>query len=228
MSLLNQLRQSINSLDDSEIDEMLSLLVNHKMKGISNIEFTLRKSAPSDGICSNCNFVQPRINKTQFTKCEISPGVYIRAYVIDVPTDCHLYRGFWCYSPEDDRYYTSINNVVICGNPTELRREDELPYKFTEFNDNYKNNVSRDNFYNPPEKFGGKDKRILSEKMKYLPKSNHNKQKYTYRIGDVRNLRNDLMLSTNSEMRLVKDIGAHWMMILYLTSKEYVRRSGKI
>ena len=159
---------------------------------------------------------------------EVAPNVFIKAYDIQYPLECHSHRGFWCYCANDSRYYISINNLAICGYTTRILSENMIPIKFTEYDNKKEKNSIPANFYQPPEIYGGNDIRNITEKLRYVPKSVHTDRKYIIRVGDKDNLREDLSLCSDKELRLVKDIASHWLMVGFLAENENASKNKYI
>lgn len=165
--------------------------------------------------------------KTRMMNYKINEGVRVKAYSINHKDECHNYKGFWCYHSDSSRFYTSINNIAIEGYLTNIIPDNETPHKVTEYIPN-KYNKKNDNFYMPPELYGGNDIRNITERAKYVP---HNKLKredrYAYTIGDKKNITYDLYNSSDANIRYSANIGSHWTMVSFLCHREKEQRNRR-
>lgn len=164
--------------------------------------------------------------KENMIRGDVAPGVKIKAFIIEDPAEAHNHRGFWCYHPDSSRYYLSINNKLVYSYVTNINAYNQQPIKFTEFDSNRGSSKST-NFYHPPEIYGGDDRRQITEKMCFVPASTSSnpKKSYIYRIGDRDTLGEDLVQASSSDIRLVRDVAAHWIMVGYLSARQETIRN---
>lgn len=214
-SKINQIRKTLNDvLTNATDEEMLEVMELISAAQIKIINGTIKNS--------KIKLVKPNKGKTK--RCEVAPNVYINAYPIDDESEVHNHRGYMCYHKDKDVFMYSINNHVI---PVYVTNMNKQPYKFIEYDKG--KSANGENFYKPPELYGGNDKRQLTDRITYIPSSeNSHNNKYAIRVGDRDNLAEDISRLSASDMRLAMDNGSHWNMIhIMLSIAQKGRRKEK-
>lgn len=157
----------------------------------------------------------------QQVRREVSDGVYIMAYTISSPAGCHDFRGYWCYIPEYDRYYLSLNNIIleaITANiiPAEIPPSKCLEHRnITVYGHAKGVDWTKSKFYVPrqydPE---SKDVRQFTARMKFVPASKELRENeiYTYRIGSRDTLRDDIQQIKPEDKRLYNDLVGNYLL----------------
>jgi hypothetical protein len=144
----------------------------------------------------------------------IAPNVSIKAYKIYSPNECLKYKGYWCWCNKDRNMYISINDNVYGGKCLDILPEHEQPRKFNE-------HINRDADPNTTSYYvvGGKDNRILTNKMRYVPALINKTGKYVYRLGSANNLSDDIANINLPEFRLFNDIVISYLLCLTAATK---------
>lgn len=186
-------------------------------------------STPLAASVSNTLSLVPRdARKNMPVNREIAPGVYIQAFTIDKPTQCHDYLGWLCYNPDTERFYLSINGEILAGNTTVINSADKTPIKFNEHHDcalgqghllDYKDNK----FYVPPEcNPASRDIHRLTNRMHYAPASQPltERDKYCYRLGSRENAKADLAALEPKDFRLFQAITSNFLLHFVAAARE--------
>jgi len=157
----------------------------------------------------------------QMKKREVAENVFIDSYTIGKPENCHNYKGYWCYCPENDRFYLSINGIALEAITTNILSAEIAPYKCIEHRNitTYGNadgiDWTRSKFY-IPRQFDptSKDIRQFTARMKFVPASKELRENelYTYRIGSRDTLYQDIQSIKPEDSRLFSDLVGNYLL----------------
>jgi len=178
-------------------------------------------SGAVSGAVSGATAVSPTASAAVLMQAdrEAAPGVFIKAYTIHNPNECHKFKGFWCWSVLYNRFYISINNFILESIVCNIHKGNEKPIKFLEHHNIKRKGHCRDVDWNStdfyvPRAFNpmSDDRRALTNRAIFVPASEepHDNEIYIYRIGSRQTLSKDLPLLTDSDYRLYSDMtGSH-------------------
>lgn len=175
------------------------------------------------------NYFRPKtISGKKLVNIEIGPGCYLPAIRIDKPEESHNFRGWWCWEPNMERFYISINDEIISGTTTIINSAEQIPIKFFEHKDCENNkycsiDYKLTNFYIPRESNPqSRDVRQFTNRMKFIPASQELKKndKYVYRLGSKDTLKKDLINLRLEDYRVFQDLTVNFLLILTLASHE--------
>lgn len=154
-------------------------------------------------------------------KREVADGVFIDSYTITKPEQCHNFKGYWCYCPEHNRFYLSINGAILEAITTNILSAEIAPYKCIEHRNItlYGNadgiDYTRSKFY-IPRQFDptSKDVRQFTARMKFVPASKELRENelYTYRIGSRDTLYQDIQHIKPEDTRLFSDLVGNYLL----------------
>lgn len=158
-------------------------------------------------------------------KREIAENVFIDAYTIKTPQECHNFKGYWCYIVNYNRFYISINDEILEAITTNILPPDITPYKCIEHRyakGNTKIDWENSKFY-VPRIFDPKsrDVRQFTARMKFVSASKEIKENepYTIRIGSRDTLPQDMKHATEEEIRLFNDYVGNFILMFTAVSK---------
>lgn len=165
-------------------------------------------------------------------KQEIAPGVYLNAYTINHPRECHQYKGFLCWSVVYSRFYISVNNEIIESITAPIYPSSKRPFKCLEHRDcekfgKYKDDYRKTDYYIPRRcNAESKDVRHFTNRMSYVGASEPLKKNdvYVYRLGSRPNLYNDLNHLTEKDYYMFADLTGNYFLSLIAAAKEMRRR----
>lgn len=160
---------------------------------------------------------------------EIVQGVFIKAYTIGMPEQCHKLKGWWCYCQDLDRFCTSLNGEIITGTVTNIRHASKTPKKFSEDRRSEAMDWTKSNYYVPRDRNPeSRDVREFTNKMKFVPASQEPKkfETYCYRLGSKDTLHEDITSLKEEDYRLFEDLSANFLLCWTAASQEMRRREA--
>jgi hypothetical protein len=156
----------------------------------------------------------------------VAEGITIDAFKIIHPDECALHKGYWCRNANDKKFYIFLNGCVFGGICTEILSEYEQVVKFDEHMNAHSCKPQDTSLYIPRElNPQSDDKRILTNKMQYVPRKEETNEPFTYRIGSAKHLKSDTANMTDADYRLFNDISVHFLLCLTVAGREYKARS---
>ena len=160
---------------------------------------------------------------------EIVQGVFIKAYTIGTPEQCHKLKGWWCYCPDVDRFCTSLNGEIITGTVTNIRHASKTPKKFSEDRRSEAMDWTKSNYYVPRDRNPeSRDVREFTNKMKFVPASQEPKkfETYCYRLGSKDTLQEDVVKLQAEDYRLFEDLTSNFLLCWTVAAQEMRRREA--
>ena len=121
-----------------------------------------------------------------------------------------------------------MNGEIISGNTASIKPVGETPIKFSEHRNSEKMDYRRTDFYIPPERNPqSKDKRMFTNKMRFVPASvePQKHEVYIWRLGSKDTLKEDLSCLKSEDFRLFGDLTSNFVLCMLAASKEMKRRS---
>lgn len=209
---INSLRSSVkgNNPKDSHVRDYLETLTD-------SLNSTIKDVAKDKLMWSNL-----MVDKKMLIASRVAPDVNISAYKIVYPEECSKFKGYWCFSEMDGRFYISINDKIYGGKCLDIKDEDTPIYKFNEHKNARNINYKDTGLYVPPEvNPTSKDIRTLTSSMHYSPSKSDDStnEQFAFKIGSAENLREDLVNMTNADHRLFKDITISFLLALTAAGK---------
>lgn len=172
------------------------------------------------------------------TRRSVADEVDILAYPIKNPVDCHKHKGWWCWCATRERFYLSLNGMIMEAITSDIRPASDTPYKYYEHRDCETNGNELDfktTDYYVPRMFNPKsrDKRRFTSRMTFVPASKEPRpnQIYTFRLGSRETLKMDRQCITPSDYRLASDFTGNMLLCWtattqYLTEKNNSEKSN--
>jgi len=172
------------------------------------------------------------------TRRSVADEVDILAYPIKNPVDCHKHKGWWCWCATRERFYLSLNGMIMEAITCDIRPASDTPYKYYEHRDCETNGNELDfktTDYYVPRMFNPKsrDKRRFTSRMTFVPASKEPRpnQIYTFRLGSRETLKMDRQCITPSDYRLASDFTGNMLLCWtattqYLTEKNNSEKSN--
>lgn len=161
----------------------------------------------------------------------IAEGVYLAVHEIKKESDCHLFKGWWCWISATNKFYLSVNDEILYGTTTIIRDAKETPNKLREHYNSANVDYTKTTYYIPSElNPSSKDVRELSNRLKFVPASydiSAEKDVYTYRLGCKSTLKSDLVSVNEADVRLYKDITVNHMLVMTVAMREMRIRRRK-
>ncbi len=160
---------------------------------------------------------------------ELVQGVFIKAYTISNPEQCHKLKGWWCYCQESDRFCTSLNGEIITGTVTNIRHASKTPKKFSEDRRSEAMDWTKSNYYVPRDRNPeSRDLREFTNKMKFVPASQEPKkfETYCYRLGSKDTLQEDVTSLKSEDYRLFEDLTTNFLLCWTAAAQEMRRRES--
>lgn len=155
----------------------------------------------------------------------IAPDVSIFAFKIMHPEECAMHKGYWCRSMEDKKFYIFVNGCIFGGICTDILNESEQVVKFDEHLNAANCNPKDTSLYVPHElNPKSDDRRILTNRMQYMPSHCEDNEPYPYRIGSAKFLKSDVSNMSDADYRLFNDISIHFMLCLTIAGREFISR----
>lgn len=163
---------------------------------------------------------------------EVAPGVYLNAYTINHPRECHQYKGFLCWSVVYNRFYLSVNNEIIEATTAPIYSSEQKPYKCLEHRDcekygKCKEDYRTTDYYVPPRcNPESKDIRHFTNRMSYVGAAQQLRKKdiYVYRLGNRPSLKEDLHHITEKDYYMFSDLTGNFLLSLVAATKEMRKR----
>lgn len=168
-------------------------------------------------------------NEPKLVNHELVQGVFIKAYTINNPEQCHKLKGWWCYCPDIDRFCTSLNGEIIVGTVTNIRHSSKTPKKFSEDRRSEAMDWTKSNYYVPRDRNPeSRDVREFTNKMKFVPASQEPKkfEAYCYRIGSKDTLQEDVVKLQAEDYRLFADLTSNFLLCWTVAAQEMRRRES--
>ncbi len=158
---------------------------------------------------------QPISQEMALAKGVNEPAIKINSY-----KECRNHAGLLCFCDTTEKFCFSLNGVVIICKVNRIYPFDDV-HKWTTFNAK----VSRDlsgTFFHPEDE---KDSYCPNNRMTYLPAKEKNQlgyyqALYTYNVGDVNNLADDLANATREQLYRARDIFGHFALVCLATSRQ--------
>lgn len=203
---------------ETNLSELKSTVMGQVDESPKKSWLTVVAPKPTEIVSVNEPVVKTEI---KMKKREVADGVFIDSYTVAKPEQCHNYKGYWCYCPEYDRFYLSINGAVLEAITTNILSAEIAPYKCIEHRNIslYGNadgiDYTRSKFYIPrqfdPE---SKDVRQFTARMKFVPASKELRENelYTYRIGSRDTLYQDIQHIKPEDTRLFSDLVGNYLL----------------
>lgn len=149
-----------------------------------------------------------------------STGLNISAYPIKYKQEALLYPGYWCHCESDNRYYIAVNGAVHGGTFLNVMHNDNV-FKFNEHSFAKTTDYRSTGLYIPPEvNSTSKDVRNLPQALEYVPAAEKTTKKHIVRVGDARNLKNDIHNLNEQDYRVFSDITMNNLLGLTVATKE--------
>ena len=154
---------------------------------------------------------------------EVAPGLFIPAFTINDPAECHQKLGHVCWSLRTERFCISINGEIITGNTTIIRPSGETPKKFIEHRRSENTDYRKSDYYVPYERnSNSRDIRQFTAKMRFVPASQElqKHEVYVYRIGSRDTLKQDILSVQAEDYRLFSDLTMNFLLCRITAAQE--------
>lgn len=187
---------------------VLQVELAKKRKAEDDLDRPQKKARPDKDVFS---FTEQKQRKDLAPRdwYDIAPRVSIQAVKIKNREECHDHLGKICWWPDGDRFLRSTNGFIEVLDPRPMRHASETRYKTREFKEEiYCPDDKKNDFYHPPDVYGGHDHRSFEKQISYHPASEPTPLD-ALRVGDSYGLYDDLRCIENQDARFATDLAAH-------------------